>query len=127
MPTRFPLIELAGVLALVGAGVVVDDTARRVAALAAAAGALLWVIRDAAGRVRLRAGADGVGVRTGYLGWTELAWPEIESLGIDDRTRRGLRSRLLEVDAGERLFLLSAKDLGADVGDVLAQLHAIGE
>ncbi|MGE5827260.1 MAG: PH domain-containing protein, partial [Micromonosporaceae bacterium] len=56
-----------------------------------------------------------------------LAWPQIEAVRIDIRTRFGARAELLELDAGEEIYQLSRYELGVDpvaVAVVLESLRA---
>lgn len=104
----------------------------------AAAGAVLALVlclsSDAAGRVlfavaavllagyavgdlvwwpRLVADASGLRIRTPFTRAT-LSWSEVDDVRADVRTRYGLRSTTLEVDAGEVLVVFSRRSLGAD-------------
>lgn len=72
-------------------------------------------------RPRLRADPDGVAVR-GLRGRQHWPWSAI-SVQVRANTRFGLRTALLEIDAGDRLVLLSKLDLGSDPEDVLAELE----
>ena len=47
----------------------------------------------------------------------DLAWREVEDVSADVRSRYGLRSTTLEVDAGEVLVVFSRRSLGADPAD----------
>jgi hypothetical protein len=82
-------------------------------------------LRDLLGRERLRADATGVRIGTGFAGHRELEWSRLERIRIDRRLRLGLRTDMLELDAGEELFLLSRYDLGAEPQDALEALEAV--
>jgi hypothetical protein len=84
-----------------------------------------WALRDLIAPVRLAADPDGVTVVVGYAGRRRLAWSQIERVRIDRRDRLGLRSQLLELDAGDSLYLFSVHDLGADPEEVLGSLLAL--
>jgi hypothetical protein len=84
-----------------------------------------YALRDLVAPVRLAADADGVTVISGYAGRRRLAWSEIERVRVDRRTRLGLRSEMLEIDAGESLFLFSTYDLNAPCADVEEALHQL--
>ena len=45
---------------------------------------------------------------------TDLTWPEVDRVRADVRSRLGLRSTTLEIDAGEVLVVFSRRALGAD-------------
>jgi hypothetical protein len=81
-----------------------------------------WALRDLVAPVRLAADATGVTVVTGFARRRHLPWSQIERVRVDRTTRRGLRSEVLELDAGESIYLLGANDLGALPEDVAAAL-----
>jgi hypothetical protein len=88
----------------------------------------LWALRDFLAPVRLAADASGVTVLTGVFGRRHLPWSAIERVRVERTSRRGLTSELLEVDAGDALYLFSANALGAmpeDVATELAQLRTL--
>ncbi len=82
----------------------------------------VYAVRDLFAPVRLAADAEGVRVIHGYLGHTRLSWSDIEKISVDRRSRLGMRSEFLEIDAGEQLYLLSSYDLSAEPADVAAAL-----
>jgi hypothetical protein len=82
-------------------------------------------LRDVLGRERLRATTAGVRVGTGFARHRELAWSQVARVRVDQRLRLGLRTDMLELDAGEELFLFSRYDLGAEPRDALAALRAV--
>jgi hypothetical protein len=73
----------------------------------------IWALRDLVAPVRLAADAGGVTVITGFAHRRHLPWAQIERVRVDVSSRRGLRSELLELDAGDAIFLFSAHELGA--------------
>ena len=90
------------------------------AALALAAVAALDLIWNP----RLTADQKGLVVRS-PTGGAALAWHDVDAIRVDERSRYGLASRTLEVDAGHRLILVSQRALGgADPRDVAALLEA---
>jgi len=100
-------------------------------ALAAVVAVLLalWAVRDLIAPVRLTADAGGVTVITGFARRRHLPWAQIERVRVDVTSRRGLRSELLELDAGESIFLFSAHELGAlpeEVATALGDLRTSG-
>jgi Bacterial PH domain len=97
-------------------------------ALALVVGGLLaiWALRDLIAPVRLAADAGGITVITGFARRRHLPWAQIERVRVDVSSRRGLRSELLELDAGESIFLFSAHELGVlpeEVATALADLR----
>ncbi|MEV4705391.1 PH domain-containing protein [Actinoplanes sp. NPDC049316] len=99
------------------------DPVRWALALVAAAGLTSWAARDLIRPVRLTADADGVTVVSGFAARRRLPWSRIERVRVDSRTRRGLRSELLEIDAGESLHLFSGHELGTDPQEVAQALN----
>lgn len=81
-----------------------------------------WALRDWIVPVRLTADTEGLTVIAGLARRRRLPWSQIERVRVDRRERLGLRSELLEVDAGESLFLFSAHELGAEPSEVAAAL-----
>ena len=107
------------VLALAFAG---RDPVRWALAVVIALALAGWALRDLIAPVRLAADADGVTVLTGFARRRRLAWAQIEQVRVDRRTHRGLRSEMLELDAGDDIYLLSAHELGALPEEVAAAL-----
>jgi hypothetical protein len=102
-----------------------DDPVQWFLAVTAAVGLAGWALRDLIAPVRLAADPDGVTVVVGYAGRRRLAWSQIDRVRMDRRERLGLRTRLLELDAGDSLYLFSEHDLGADPEEVLGTLLAL--
>jgi hypothetical protein len=100
------------VLAAVLAAISTDRSGTVLLALAAlvlacyAAADLIW-------RPRLVADSSGLRVR-GPGSSAVLAWTDVAAVRADVRMRHGLRSVALEIDAGERLLVLSRRVLGTD-------------
>ena len=106
-------------------GFLASNRPQLVVSLLAALGVAAYAVRDVVARERLAADADGVRVTRGYAGHRSLAWSEIERVRVDARTRLGARSEMLEIDAGEEIFLFSRFDLGVDPEDAAAALAAV--
>ena len=122
-----PVTKLMGavavvVLALAFAG---RDPVRWTLAVVVGSALAVWALRDLLVPVRLAADTDGVTVVTGFAGRRRLTWPQIERLRVDRSSRRGLSSELLEIDAGDAIYLFSAHELGALPEDVLTELAAL--
>ena len=107
------------VLALAFAG---RDPVRWALAVVIALALAIWALRDLIAPVRLAADAGGVTVLTGFARRRRLAWEQIEQIRVDRRTHRGLRTEMLELDAGDAIYLLGAHELGALPEDVAATL-----
>jgi hypothetical protein len=84
-----------------------------------------WALRDIVAPVRLTADPSGVTVPAGLLGRRHLPWSQIEQVQVDRRERRGLRSELLEIDAGESLHLFGIHELGTAPHEVAEALQAL--
>jgi hypothetical protein len=125
-PVETAAAAVGAVVALLLA--VVADPAGRVLFGVAAAGLLALVAADLVLRPRLTADAGGVGVRTLAVR-RRLPWSALQRVDVDERTRYGLTSRTLELDAGETLVVLGRRSLGSDpreVADALARIRYTG-
>ncbi|GAA2636367.1 PH domain-containing protein [Paractinoplanes durhamensis] len=123
-----PVTKLMGAVAVVvlAAAFGGRDPIRWGIAVVAAAALLVWALRDLLAPVRLAADPTGVTVVAGFARRRHLPWAAIERVRVDQRTHRGLRSEMLELDAGDAIYVFSANDLGAlpeEVAAVLADLR----
>jgi hypothetical protein len=106
--------------------VYLDDRTR---AFAAGVGALLigaYALRDIVAAVRVAADPSGITVVAGYASKVFYPWDVIEAVRVDTRSRLGLRTEMLEIDAGEQVHLFSTYDLNApcsEVADTLQQIR----
>jgi hypothetical protein len=94
-------------------------------AVAVATGLTGWALRDVLRPIRLTADENGVTVVAGLLRRRHLSWSEIERVRVDNRNRLGLRNELLEVDAGDAIYLFSTHELGAEPADVAEALAGL--
>lgn len=124
VPTRFAVLEGLGTVAFVAAAILADDPIATAMASIAALTLLTLAVRDTVARIRLTVDADGITVIHGYVGRRRITWPEIAAIRVDERNRLGLTSRLLELDTGDAVHLLSGRELGADPADVARALRA---
>jgi hypothetical protein len=122
-----PVVKLLGAVAIVVLVLAFghDDPVRWFLAATAGLGLAGWALRDGVAPVRFAADPDGVTVVVGFAGRRRLAWSEIERVRIDRRDRAGVRTKLLEIDTGDSLYLFSRYELGAEPEDVLASLLAL--
>lgn len=122
VPRRVPAGKLV-VAAIVGAVAVLAATGPWQYGVAGAvvAGLVVWAARDLVEPVRLHADPAGVTVMTGFARRVRLEWSQVERVRVDIRRR----SRLLEVDTGEQLYLFSRYDLDADLDEVASQLEQL--
>lgn len=120
---------LAVVATGLGVAMLVLDAPGRVLVGTAVLVLLLVVAHDLGTRPRLRAGPDGVEVRT-WTGRRHLPWPVLRAR-VRDVRRLGVRSRTLELDTvggpddDGVLVVLGRRDLGADPEEVAAALRAL--
>jgi Bacterial PH domain len=117
----------AGLFAVIAAGIVLTGGDPFAAALSGVAGIVLGLhaLRDVLVPVRLAADPHGLVVVSGYAGRRRIPWAAVERIHVDERTRFGARSRLLEIDTGENLHLFSAAELGAPCDEVAGALAAL--
>jgi Bacterial PH domain len=121
------LLKFAGALLLAMVALLSGDERERL--LLAGVGALalgVYGLRDIVAPVRLSADAEGVTVVSGFVRRRRVPWREIERVGLGEHRSLGLRSEILEIDAGESLHLFSRYDLGApcaEVAETLQEMH----
>jgi hypothetical protein len=131
-PLRWRVNGKLLVLKCVGAAVFVvvaalslgDPVRTGVAALAAVWLAVL-ALRDLLAPVRVAADRDGITLVVGYAGHRRLPWSQIQRVRVDRRARLGVRSELLEIDAGDSIHFYSSYELGAPCDDVAQRLAAL--
>ncbi|OJF12758.1 PH domain-containing protein [Couchioplanes caeruleus] len=124
-----PAVKLLGAAALIAlvAAFGRRDPVQWVLVVVAGLGLAAWGFRDLIHPVRLAADITGVTVAVGFAGRRHLPWSRIERIRVDRRARRGIRSELLEIDAGESLHLFGAPELGAAPEDVARALQQLSE
>ncbi len=74
-------------------------------------------------RPRLSADENGLAVR-GFMNTTHLPWHEVK-VKLQQTRRLGREQQSLELDAEDRLVVLTKLDLGADPEEVAGVLHAL--
>jgi hypothetical protein len=87
-----------------------------------------YVISDLVFSPRLTASRDGLRIRSPLLR-AELPWSAVEDVRADVRTRYGLRSTTLEVDAGETFAVFSRRALGVEpeqAADLVRAFRPVG-
>ncbi|MGH3656270.1 MAG: PH domain-containing protein [Micromonosporaceae bacterium] len=126
VPLGIVVLKAAGACVFLLAGLLfARDSASVAVAVAAAALAGLYALRDLLAPVRLAADGDGVTVVTGFATLRRIRWREVERIRIDERSRLGMRSALLEIDTGSSLYLFGASELGTPVEDVADALRRL--
>jgi hypothetical protein len=128
-PRRGETAALAVAALGLAVSMLVLDAPGRVLVGAAVLLLLLVIAHDLVVRPRLRAGPDGVDVRT-WTGGRHLAWPALRTR-VREVRRLGVRSRTLELDTvggpddDGVLVVLGRRDLGADPEEVARMLRAL--
>jgi hypothetical protein len=118
--------KVAAVVAFILVAVIYrDEPTRAVAAAFGAAVLGVYTARDLIAPVRLAADGEGVTVVTGYVRRQRLAWSTVERVRVDQHSRLGLRTEMLEIDAGESVHLFSTYDLNAPCSDVEESLRQL--
>ncbi|TDB98932.1 PH domain-containing protein [Micromonospora fluostatini] len=126
VPPMVPVVKAAGAVGLLLLGLLLDDGDRVRLALAGliAAGLLGWAAPDLLVPVRLAVDPDGIVVQRRFGGWIRLPWAAIETIDLDRRSRRGLATELVEIDAGDSLHLFGRYDVDAPLDEVVEELRA---
>ncbi|MGW4151958.1 PH domain-containing protein [Micromonospora chersina] len=125
VPQVLPAVKALGALVLIALGLLFagEDRVQLVLAGLAAAGLLVWALRDLVAPVRLAADPEGITVVQGFARRRRLPWAAVESIRVERRARRGITAETLEIDAGESLHLFGRYDLDAPPEEVAAALE----
>ena len=110
---RYTGLAAAGAVAAVLAAAFSPDPPGRLLFAIAALVLAGYVLTDLVFSPRLTASRDGLTIRSPLLR-AELPWSAVADVRADVRTRYGLRSSTLEVDAGETLAVFSRRALGVE-------------
>ncbi len=113
-----PDLRLSAVVFLIAVGalglaVVTDDAGGRLIFAIAALILAGYSVGDVIFWPRLVADPTGLRIRT-PLTRVDVAWADVAEVRADVRSRYGLRTATLEIDAGETLVVFSRRALGAD-------------
>ncbi|SEP68366.1 PH domain-containing protein [Lentzea xinjiangensis] len=119
------LVAVAWVLALMlaVATILADDNAGRLLVGLAALLVTYLAAFATIARPRLTADVDGLAVR-GFASTTLLPWHEVK-VKLQTSRRLGREQQTLELDADDRLVVLTKLDLGADPEEVAGVLHSL--
>ncbi|MGW6930160.1 PH domain-containing protein [Lentzea sp. NPDC054927] len=123
--TPAPMVAVAWVLALmlaVATFLADDNAGRLLVGLATLLVSYLATFATLA-RPRLTADVNGLSVR-GFASTTHLPWHEVK-IKLQSTRRLGREQQTLELDAEDRLVVLTKLDLGADPEEVAGVLHAL--
>jgi hypothetical protein len=131
-PTRVrfgPDLRLSAVVFLLALGALVlvlttDDPGGRLLWGVAAVVLAAYAIGDVLFWPRLAVDAHGLRIRT-PLARADLPWAQVDGVRADVRSRYGLRTATLEVDAGSTLVVFSRRALGADPDTVESLVRAM--
>jgi hypothetical protein len=110
---RYTVLAAIGGIAALGAAAFAGDTAGRLLALVAAIVLAAYVAADLLFTPRVVASRDGVTVNSPLLR-RRLTWSDVEDVRADTRSRFGVRSTTLEIDAGATLAVLSRRAIGTE-------------
>lgn len=121
-----PLFTIGcGVVALCCAGGAISTDAEGRLLLIAAALLLAGLcLSDLLLRPRLAADPNGVTLRSAS-GRVRLPWDRVDAVRAEAVARHGIRSVMLEIDAGDELYVFSRRQLGARPEDVAAAINAL--
>jgi hypothetical protein len=134
-PTRAPVVRFApdrrltaaagvGALMALVLSLTTSDLAGRLLWAGAALVLIAYVVTDVIWSPRLTADATGLRIRSPFAR-ADLRWDEVDSITADVRSRYGVRSSTLEVDAGSLLVVFSRRSLGADPETVAGLVQAM--
>ena len=110
---RYTALAAGGALVALIAAALAGAGPGRLIALVAVVVLAAYAVGDVVFSPRLVADAEGVTIRSPATRAT-LAWADIEDVRADSRLRLGLRSTMLEIDAGAVLVVLSPRAIGTD-------------
>lgn len=124
-PAAVLAVGAAGILMAVAAIAFTEDVPGRLLSGVAASGLLIFTAGSWRARPRLAVAGDTL-VYRGWFRTRTLHPADIESIRITEFRRIGRKVRLLEIDTGEQLIVLTRWDLGTDPLTVLDGLTAAG-
>jgi len=110
---RYTALAGVGFLAAVAALVLSHDPPGRLLAAIAVLALLVFIGTDLLFAPRLTVSVSGIVINSPFTRRT-VPWPEVERVSADRRSRLGLTSVTLEIDAGAVLAVFSKRALGAD-------------
>ncbi|MDQ6850622.1 MAG: PH domain-containing protein [Actinomycetota bacterium] len=109
---RLTALAAAGIVVAIALALTTGDRPGRLIWALAAVVLTAYTVSDLMFAPRLAVDATGLRVRS-PTARAELAWTQLDGVRADARTRYGLRSVTLEIDAGDTLIVLSRRALGA--------------
>lgn len=122
-PAGIVAVALVGVALGVASALFVTDAPGRLLASLAALGLLIFAAVSWRCRPKLRIVDEGLQMQ-GLTRDTVLPRAAVDSVKVTEFRRLGRRTRLLEIESGDRLIVLNRWDLGTDPRDVHEALRA---
>ncbi|OAT69174.1 hypothetical protein AWB85_21995 [Mycobacteroides immunogenum] len=122
-PAGIVAVALVGVALGVASALFVTDAPGRLLASLAALGLLIFAAVSWRCRPKLRIVDEGLQMQ-GLTRDTVLPRAAVDSVKVTEFRRLGRRTRLLEIESGDRLIVLNHWDLGTDPRDVHEALRA---
>ncbi|WP_100467111.1 PH domain-containing protein [Mycobacteroides abscessus] len=122
-PAGILAVALLGIALGVASALFVTDAPGRLLAALAALGLLIFAAVSWRCRPKLRLADDGLQMQ-GLTRHTLLLRTAVDSVKVTEFRRLGRRTRLLEIESGDRLIVLNRWDLGTDPRDVHEALRA---
>ncbi|WJR33906.1 PH domain-containing protein [Mycobacteroides immunogenum] len=116
-------VALVGIALGVASALFVTDAPGRLLASLAALGLLIFAAVSWRCRPKLRIVDEGLQMQ-GLTRDTVLPRAAVDSVKVTEFRRLGRRTRLLEIESGDRLIVLNRWDLGTDPRDVHEALRA---
>ncbi|AMT69043.1 PH domain-containing protein [Mycobacteroides immunogenum] len=122
-PAGIVAVALVGIALGVASALFVTDAPGRLLASLAALGLLIFAAVSWRCRPKLRIVDEGLQMQ-GLTRDTVLPRAAVDSVKVTEFRRLGRRTRLLEIESGDRLIVLNRWDLGTDPRDVHEALRA---
>ena len=122
-PAGILAVALVGLALGIAAALFVADAPGRLLASVAALGLLIFAAVSWRCRPKLRIADEGLEMQ-GLSRSTLLPRTSVDSVKVTEFRRLGRRTRLLEIESGDRLIVLNRWDLGTDPRDVHEALRA---
>ncbi|GAA5087713.1 hypothetical protein HNP84_005759 [Thermocatellispora tengchongensis] len=83
------------------------------------------VARDLVAPVRLAADGRGISVVRGFSRMEWIDWDKVEHISVDVQHRYGRRWEHMEIDTGDRIYVLSSASLGESCTEAAAELRRL--
>jgi len=120
---RYTAMAAAGALVALGAAIGTNDPRGRLLAAIAVLVLACYAVSDLVFSPRLEASAAGLRIRSPFAR-AQIEWSQVERVRVVSRMRGGLRTAVLEIDAGEVFVELSRRSLATSPEDAIALVLA---